>query len=74
MTMPTTTTTTAASMSARIAAGVTATYLLDLARHPAPAPGDGRRAARGGRPAVASRFARERNRGDCAPGREVLAA
>jgi hypothetical protein len=72
MTMPTTTTTTTTNPSARIAAGVTATYLLDLTRRPAPAPGGGPREARSSRAKVASRFARER--GDCGQRREPLAA
>ena len=60
MTMPVTTTPTTHDPSARIAAGVTATYLLDLTRRPAPAPSDGHRPARTGRAVAAPRFARDR--------------
>jgi hypothetical protein len=70
MTMPTTPSTATAG---RIAAGVTAEFVLDLSRRAAHAAGDDRRAAPRRRAPAAARFARVRD--DCAGrGRETVAA
>ena len=70
MTMPTTPTT--ATTAGRVAAGVTAEFLLDLSRRSARAAGDDRRGPSRRAP-VAPRLARVRD--DCAPrGRETIAA
>jgi hypothetical protein len=71
MTMPTTPTT--ATTAGRVAAGVTAEFLLDLSRRSARAAGDDRRGPSRRRAPVAPRLARVRD--DCAPrGRETIAA
>ena len=67
------TTPTTATAADRIAAGVTAAYVLDLSRRSARAAGDGRRGPSRRRAPVAPRLARVRD--DCAPrGRETIAA
>jgi hypothetical protein len=63
------------STSNRIAAGVTATYVRELSRRPAPAPGDGHRRTIRAHRAAAADVGRDRD--DCARRRatpEALAA
>jgi hypothetical protein len=71
MTMPTTPTT--ATVAGRVAAGVTAEFVLDLSRRSARAAGDDRRGASRRRAPAGPLLARVRD--DCAPrGHETIAA
>jgi hypothetical protein len=71
MTMPTTPTT--ANVAGRVAAGVTAEFVLDLSRRSARAAGDDRRGLSRRRAPIAPGLARVRD--DCPPrGRETMAA